>query len=102
MSRSSSASASYSASTNPPWFDGTDYTVWKKRMKIYLRGVDGDLWGILRKGPIPMNDDEEEKWDDEQNVSSQLDSRAMHILYSALCPEERSQVAQCETAKEIW
>ncbi|CAL1403356.1 unnamed protein product [Linum trigynum] len=87
------ASASYSANTNPPWFDGTDYTVWKKRIRIYLRGVDGGLWAIVKKGPIPMDDEEDKKWEDDQRLSSQQDSRAMHILFSALNPEERSQVA---------
>ncbi|CAL1360728.1 unnamed protein product [Linum trigynum] len=99
MTGLSPASASYSASTNPPWFDGTDYTVWKKIMRIDLCGIDGDIWKIVRKGPIPMDEEDEEKWEDEQMISSQLDSRAMHILFSALCPEERSQVAQCEIAK---
>ncbi|CAL1401090.1 unnamed protein product [Linum trigynum] len=91
MSGSSSAAVSYSANTNPPWFDGTDYTVWKKRMRIYLRGVDGELWTVVRKVPIPMDEEDEEEWKEEQKISSQLDSRAMHILFSALCLEERSQ-----------
>ncbi|CAL1383860.1 unnamed protein product [Linum trigynum] len=102
MSGSSSTAVSYSANTNPSWFDGTNYTVWKKRMRIYLRGLDEELWAVVRKGPVPMEDEDEEDWKEEQKISSHLDSRAMHILFSALCPEERSQVAQCESAKEIW
>ncbi|CAL1360622.1 unnamed protein product [Linum trigynum] len=84
MSRSSSAAVSYSANTNPPWFDGTNYTVWKKRMRIYLRGVDGELWAVVRKGHVPIEDEDEEEWKEEHKISSQLDSRAMHILFSAL------------------
>ncbi|CAL1377709.1 unnamed protein product [Linum trigynum] len=71
-------------------------------MRIYLRGVDGELWAVVRKGHVPMEDEDEEEWKEEQKILSLLDSRAMHILLSALYPKERSQVAQCESAKEIW
>lgn len=39
-------------STNrPPLFNGTNYTYWKARMKIFIQAFDYDLWGIIINGP---------------------------------------------------
>ncbi|CAL1401997.1 unnamed protein product [Linum trigynum] len=49
-----------------------------------------------------MKEDDEDEWSDEQKKSAQLDSRAMHILLSAISEDEGERINKCESAKEIW
>lgn len=96
--------------SRPPWFDGGNYTRWKRRMTAFFRAKDYELWSIVRNGPsVPMKDGEssgtpkseaEYTADCERKVS--LDAKALHLLYCALAPAVFSIISSCTTAKEIW
>ena len=47
-------------STNrPPFFDGTDYAYWKKRMQIFLSTLDFEILNIIEDGyQTPVIEDE--------------------------------------------
>ena len=50
----------------PPLFNGSDYTYWKTRMRIFLISMDFELWSIVENGfqksSLPMSEwDESEK-----------------------------------------
>ena len=39
-------------STNrPPLFNGSNYTYWKARMRIFIQALDYDLWSVIINGP---------------------------------------------------
>ena len=39
-------------STNrPPLFNGSNYTYWKARMKIFIQILDYDMWSIIVNRP---------------------------------------------------
>ncbi|KAH1039640.1 hypothetical protein J1N35_041383 [Gossypium stocksii] len=42
------------------------------------------------------------EWNEEDRMSIQLNAKAMHALFYALCPEEYNNVLSCSIAKEIW
>ena len=43
------------STSRPPYFNGTNYTCWKARMKIYLQSIDYQLWLNVSNGPyIPI------------------------------------------------
>ena len=43
------------STSRPPYFDETNYTYWKARMKIYLQSIDYELWLNVSKSPfIPI------------------------------------------------
>ncbi|KAH9649687.1 hypothetical protein KPL70_026079 [Citrus sinensis] len=47
------------STTRPPFFDGNDYAYWKTRMRIYLRGLDYEIWEVVCDGLfMPMFQDE--------------------------------------------
>ncbi|CAI0444882.1 unnamed protein product [Linum tenue] len=71
-------------------------------MKTFLWGVDEDLWTVVRDGPVAMVDEEQSTWSAAQKKSVQLNQRAMHILQSAMAPDEADKVEHCESAREIW
>ncbi|KAI5682331.1 hypothetical protein M9H77_03559 [Catharanthus roseus] len=46
-----------SSKNRPPLFNGTNYTFWKLRIKIYIFSINFDLWSIVEKGPfVPQKD----------------------------------------------
>ena len=72
------------STSGPPYFDGTNYTYWKARMKIYLQSIDYELWLNVSKGPyIPIN---------VFNAS----------LCCALSSDEFNRVSRCCLTYEIW
>ena len=39
----------------PSYFDGSNYTYWKARMKIYLQSIDYELWlNVSKRHFIPI------------------------------------------------
>ena len=67
----------------PPFFNGTDYTYWKTRMRVFLLSLDLNLWDIVENGfemsSLPMN-----HWNDLKKKMFSLNSKAMNDLYCAL------------------
>ena len=35
----------------PPFFNGSNYTYWKARIKIFIQALDYDMWSIIVNGP---------------------------------------------------
>lgn len=40
-----------------PYFNGSNYTTWKVRMKIYLQAINLDVWLFVDNGEIDDNFD---------------------------------------------
>ncbi|CAL1382345.1 unnamed protein product [Linum trigynum] len=97
-----SSSFGHAALNHLPIFTGSNYTAWKKRMKQFMWGIDEELWLVVQNGPVEMKDEEQSIWLVEQKKSAQLNQRAMHVLQSAMNPDEADQVENCAIAWEIW
>lgn len=41
------------SNTRPPYFDGKEYSIWKNKMKTFLRSKDLLEWDVVDKGIIP-------------------------------------------------
>jgi hypothetical protein len=82
-----------------PIFDRSNYTFWKIRMKTYLKSVD--VWHIVESGWINPNKAIAEFSKDEKSASSAND-KALHAIYTSLCPEEFRRISRCVIAKEAW
>ena len=98
------------ASNRPPFFNGTNYTYWKTRMRIYLQAVDYHIWRVITKGPHQpthlvngiITPKSEEEWDDNDIKQAELNAKAMNLLFCALDPSEFNRISNCISAKEIW
>ena len=98
-------------STNrPPLFNGSNYSYWKARMKIFIQALDYDLWSIIVNGPhtpttrqngmeIPKP---EMEWDEHDRKLAQLNAKAMNVLYYSLDANEFNRISVCISAKKIW
>ena len=87
--------------TRPPLFNGSDYTYWKTRMRIFLISMDFELWTIVenefQKSSLPMS-----KWNESEKKVFALNAKAMNALFCALDKNEFNHVSICDSAFDIW
>ncbi|MCQ7416375.1 hypothetical protein NP118_23500, partial [Salmonella enterica] len=96
--------------TKPPFFNGTNYSYWKNRMRFFLLSIDYDLWDIVEEGfKIPTKDVDgvssikpKEEWSINEKKACSLNAKAINCLFCALNEIEYNRVSICKTAKEIW
>ncbi|XP_038988317.1 uncharacterized protein LOC103698532 isoform X2 [Phoenix dactylifera] len=94
----------------PPLFNGTNYTYWKAKMRIFIQAQDYDVWSIIINGPyIPTHIVDniaipklEKDWDNNDKKRVQLNAKAMNVLYCALDTNEFNRISTYISAKEIW
>ncbi|VFQ66028.1 unnamed protein product [Cuscuta campestris] len=98
------------STTRPPLFDGTNYTYWKERMRIYIQSTNFLLWRIIKNGEnVPMKKAEETnvpKTEDEYDAQDikkvENNAKAINIIYCAVNPDDYRKISCCTTAKEMW
>ncbi|KAJ1393090.1 Ankyrin repeat [Sesbania bispinosa] len=96
--------------SKPPYFDGTNHTDWKERMRIFIQSVDFKLWLVIKKGPkIPKKriegkelEKSEDEFNDEDMKNMEQEAKAKNILYCAVNPDALKKISRCKTAKEMW
>ena len=94
----------------PPVFDGTNFSLWKCRMKSFIQSIDFEFWDIITDDPfVPSwrRDDgnivtkpkSEYAQDDYERLKK--NSEVLHILQSVINDEIFNRVCSCETAKDL-
>ncbi|KAF7824929.1 DUF4219 domain-containing protein/UBN2 domain-containing protein [Senna tora] len=69
--------------TKPPFFDGTNYTFWKLKMKVFIQSQNVDVWRAISQGPHVVTRPESE-WNESDSKKVQLNSQAIHYLFCAV------------------
>ena len=77
----------------PPTFGGTNFSLWKCRMKSFIRSIDFDFWDIISNGPFMpnwtkndkcmVNKSKSEYTQDDYKMPNK-NSRVLYILQCAL------------------
>jgi hypothetical protein len=68
-------------------------------MRAYLKSID--VWHIVESGWINPNNASAEFSKDEK-IASSANDKALHAIYSSMCPEEFERISRCVIAKEAW
>ncbi|GAV60780.1 LOW QUALITY PROTEIN: UBN2 domain-containing protein, partial [Cephalotus follicularis] len=79
-------------------------------MTIFLQSLDYQLWHIVVNGPrMPTRTIEgvvspkpENEYNDIDFRMLQLNSKAKHVLFCSVGPNEFNQISSCDSAKEMW
>ncbi|GAV84134.1 LOW QUALITY PROTEIN: UBN2 domain-containing protein, partial [Cephalotus follicularis] len=79
-------------------------------MTIFLQYLDYQLWHIIVNGPrMPTRTIEgvvspksKNEYNDNDFRMLQLNSKAKHVLFCAVGPNEFNQISSCDSAKEMW
>ncbi|VFQ93973.1 unnamed protein product, partial [Cuscuta campestris] len=98
------------STTRPPLFDGTNYSYWKERMRIFIQSNEYKLWLIVKNGcGIPMKKvgevnvpKTEEEFTDEDCKKMELNAKAINMIYCGVNADDYRKISRCETAKQMW
>ncbi|KAG9459211.1 hypothetical protein H6P81_003719 [Aristolochia fimbriata] len=98
------------SSTRPPLLEGTNYPYWKARMTAYIKNIDEDAWLTILEGwsrpTIVLEgktlDKPQKNWTDEEKKSSNLNSKALNVIFCGVSLEEFSRMSAIAFAKEAW
>ncbi|VFQ70666.1 unnamed protein product [Cuscuta campestris] len=98
------------STSRPPLFDGTNYTYWKERMRIYIRSTNFQLWLVIKNGeetPMKKVDEKlvpktEDEFDAEDIKKVENYAKAINMLYCAVNPDDYRKISCCTTTKEMW
>ncbi|GAV63757.1 UBN2 domain-containing protein, partial [Cephalotus follicularis] len=79
-------------------------------MTIFLQSLDYQLWHIIVNGPrMPTRTIEgvvspkpENEYNDNDFRMLQLNSKAKHVLFCAVGPNEFNRISSCDSAKQMW
>ncbi|GAV63114.1 UBN2 domain-containing protein [Cephalotus follicularis] len=79
-------------------------------MTSFLQSLDYQLWHIIVNGPrMPTRTIEgvvspkpENEYNDIDFWMLQLNSKAKHVLFCAIGPNEFNPISYCDSAKEMW
>ncbi|GAV73622.1 UBN2 domain-containing protein [Cephalotus follicularis] len=79
-------------------------------MTIFLQSLDYQLWHIIVNGPrMPTRTIEgvvspkpENEYNDNDFSMLQLNSKAKHVLFCAVGPNEFNRISSCDSAKAMW
>ncbi|KAF7824928.1 DUF4219 domain-containing protein/UBN2 domain-containing protein [Senna tora] len=85
----------------PPLFDGTNYALWKIKMKIFIQSQNVDVWRVISQGPHVITRPESE-WNESDSKKVQLNSQAIHYLFCAVNSSLFKFICKCSSAKEMW
>ncbi|XP_072082090.1 uncharacterized protein [Arachis hypogaea] len=99
------------SNNRPPYFNGSNYSYWKERMRIFVQSIDYNIWKIILNGPdVPTKQNadgevvakEDSEWTNEEKKKVELNAKAINLMHCAISFEEFRKVSRYKTAKEIW
>ena len=83
----------------PPFFDGTSYDYWKRKISVYLGSINDQVWDVTENDYAIINPDNPTNQD---KSNKQCNTMALNTLYNALDPKVFEQIKDCERANEVW
>ncbi|XP_073139041.1 uncharacterized protein [Henckelia pumila] len=102
----------YSGTTQrPPTLDGSNYAIWKVRMRVYIKSIDEKAWQRVLQGwsPPRKTDGEgnfllkpETDWNAEETAASNMNNKALNVIFTSLDSNMFALVTNCVCAKQAW
>lgn len=80
-------------------FDGSNYSLWKIFIKVYLKSID--VWNIVKSGWTRPDKPMAEWTKDEKNACIR-NNKAINSIFMSLSTNEFNHISRCKIAKEAW
>ncbi|VFQ92078.1 unnamed protein product [Cuscuta campestris] len=98
------------STVRPPFFDGTNYSYWKERMRIFVQSNNFKIWLAIKNGDsLPMKKvgetlipKDEDEYDESDFKKAQLNATAINFLYCAVNANDYQKISRCQTANQMW
>jgi hypothetical protein len=81
------------------FFDCSNYTLWKIRMRVYLKSLDA--WNIVENGSTRL-ERAFVTWSKDEKVACVFNDKALNSIFLSPSTKEFNRVSRCEIAKEAW
>ncbi|XP_073138773.1 uncharacterized protein [Henckelia pumila] len=95
----------------PPTLDGSNYAIWKVKMRVYIKSIDEKVWQrVLQDWSPPRRTDgegdfllkPETDWNAEETAISNMNNKALNAIFTSLDFNMFALVANCVCAKWAW
>ena len=83
----------------PPFFDGTCYHYWKRKMKMHLGSINDQVWDVTESDYAIIDPD---NLTNQDKANKQYNTLALNIIYNAIDSKVFEQIKDCERANEVW
>ncbi|XP_073024240.1 uncharacterized protein [Primulina eburnea] len=100
-----------SAALRPPVLDGTNYSLWKVKIRYYIKSLDERAWQRVINGWTPpvATDQEgdnrpkpENDWTADEVQNSNHNSKALNAIFTSVDMNMFSLITNCTSAKSAW
>ena len=71
----------------PPYFDGSNYSFWKVRMRAFLCSIDETVWDAIEIG-WTRPEVAKSTWDKAALAASNANSKALNAIFCGVSPDE--------------
>ncbi|XP_066323229.1 uncharacterized protein [Miscanthus floridulus] len=82
-----------------PFFDGTCYDYWKRKMNMYLGSINDQVWDVTKRDYVILDPDNLTNID---KANKQCNTMALNTIYSAIDSKVFDQINDYEKASEVW
>ena len=85
----------------PPYFDGSNFTFWKVRMRAFLCSIEDSVWDVIE---IRWTRSEAAKsiWDKATLAATNANSKALNTIFCGVSPNEFHKISHVTIAKKVW
>ena len=83
----------------PPYFDGSNYAVWKVRMRAFLCSIDDSVWDAVEIGWTRLEAAKSE-WDKAALAVANANSKALNAVFCGVFPDEFHKISHVTIANE--
>ncbi|XP_075521562.1 uncharacterized protein LOC142554768 [Primulina tabacum] len=103
------------ASTNtvfrPPILDGSNYALWKVKMRVFIKSIEERAWQRVLDGWSPPKIEDadgdtrlkpESTWTIDEVQTSNFNSKALNAIFSSVDTRMFNLITNCVCAKEAW
>ena len=85
----------------PPYFDGSNYALWKVCMRAFLCSIDESVWDAVDIGWIKP-EAAKSTWDKAALAASNANNKALNAIFCGVSPDEFHRISHITVAKEAW
>ncbi|XP_075485262.1 uncharacterized protein LOC142524982 [Primulina tabacum] len=95
----------------PPVLDGTNYSLWKVKIRFHIKSIDERAWQRVLSGwspPRKIDEDgdslikPESDWSTDEVQISNYNSKALNTIFSSVDTNMFGLITNCVSAKDAW
>ena len=84
-----------------PYFDGSNYAIWKVQMRAFLCSIDETVWDAVDVG-WTRPEAAKSTWDKAAFVAVNANSKALNAIFCGVSADEFHKISHITIAKEVW